>query len=123
MPADPRHTLDRIERIKAAWLMADPKAVFSGMTHDQFSKVVQPSIDARVAIAQAESQLSIAKNQRVDGDKASAAAIQLVVNAVKGDPKHGDDGKLYEAMGYVRRSECKSGLTRPRKATVISVAA
>ena len=65
----------------------------------------------------------VAKNQRVDGDKASAAAIHLVVNAVKGDPKHSDDRKLYEAMGYVRRSERKSGLKRPRKATVISVAA
>jgi len=40
----------------------------------------------------------------------------LVVNAVKGDPNYGDDSDLYDAMGYTRRSERASGLTRNAKA-------
>jgi hypothetical protein len=34
---------------------------------------------------------------------------------VTGDPAFGPDSSLYEAMGYVRKSERKSGLTRKGK--------
>jgi hypothetical protein len=37
-----------------------------------------------------------------------------VVNGVKGDPAFGEDSDLYETMGYVRKSERKSGLTRKK---------
>ncbi len=37
-----------------------------------------------------------------------------VVNGVKGDPAFGEDCDLYEAMGYVRKSERKSGLSRKK---------
>jgi hypothetical protein len=41
---------------------------------------------------------------------------QMVVNGVKGDPNYGDDSDLYDAMGYVRKSAKKSGLTKKSKA-------
>ncbi len=56
-----------------------------------------------------------AQSLRDDADEASIATILLVVNAVKGDPEEGDDGELYEAMGYVRKRERKSGLSRGKK--------
>jgi hypothetical protein len=34
---------------------------------------------------------------------------------VLGDPAYGPDSALYEALGYVRKSERKSGLTRKGK--------
>jgi hypothetical protein len=40
-----------------------------------------------------------------------------VVNGVRADPEEGDDSALYEAMGYTRRSERKSGLTRKKPPT------
>jgi hypothetical protein len=40
--------------------------------------------------------------------------VRRIVNAVKGDPEEGEDGELYSAMGYVRRSDRSSGLTRRR---------
>ncbi|MDO8545020.1 MAG: hypothetical protein Q7S40_31640 [Opitutaceae bacterium] len=54
-----------------------------------------------------------AANQRNDSDGVSLQTVQCVVNAVKGDPGEGPNGELYEAMGYVRDSERRSGLTRP----------
>ena len=44
--------------------------------------------------------------------------VQLVVNAVKGDPTAGEDSDLYEQMGYVRKSERASGLRRGTPSTV-----
>lgn len=34
---------------------------------------------------------------------------------VAGDPAYGNDSPLYGAMGFVRKSEKKSGLTRKKK--------
>ncbi len=44
-------------------------------------------------------------------------AVQRVVKGVVGDPAFGEDCDLYEAMGYVRKSERKSGLSRKKAAT------
>jgi hypothetical protein len=43
------------------------------------------------------------------------AKSYLIVSEVLADPTEGPDSALYEAMGYRRRSERKSGLTRKRK--------
>ena len=36
---------------------------------------------------------------------------------MKGDPEYGDDSDLYDAMGYTRKSERQSGLSRKKLAT------
>ena len=43
--------------------------------------------------------------------------IDRVVKSVVADEAEGDDGELYEAMGYVRKSEARSGLTRRKAGT------
>ncbi|MEN9575804.1 MAG: hypothetical protein RL514_3659, partial [Verrucomicrobiota bacterium] len=77
---------------------------------------VKPSADARTEIERLDKLMSAAINRRDDADKVSHEANQKVVNGVKGDPNFGDDCDLYEAMGYVRKSERKSGLSRGKKA-------
>jgi hypothetical protein len=69
----------------------------------------------RAEIAEAELRLQSANARRVTVDRASMKTLQRVVNAVKADPEEGDDGDLYEAMGFVRRTDRSSGLTRRRK--------
>ena len=44
--------------------------------------------------------------------KRSRSQAQLVVAGVLADPTEGPDSSLYEAMGYTRKSERRSGLTR-----------
>ena len=36
---------------------------------------------------------------------------------IAGDPAYGNDSPLYGAMGFVRKSEKKSGLTRKKNTT------
>ena len=59
-----------------------------------------------------EQQMTAALDARAAADETSLTKVQLVVNGVIGDPAFGEDSALYEAMGYVRKSERKSGLTR-----------
>ena len=61
--------------------------------------------------------MTAALDTRDDADGVSADANQAVVKGVVGDPAFGDDSDLYEAMGYVRKSERKSGLSRKKKTT------
>ena len=73
---------------------------------------MQPTFDTRAQIDNLNAQLTSAMDNRDNADAATNDTVHLVVNAVKGDPNFGDDSDLYDAMGYVRRSERASGLSR-----------
>jgi len=100
-----------------AWTTLAPTATFAGMTLAQYTAKVQPTFDTRSAIDKLNAQTTSALDARDTADGLTTQTNQLVVNAVKGDPAHGEDSDLYEAMGYVRKSARKSGLTRKSNAT------
>lgn len=77
-----------------------------------FQSLIHPCLEARDQVTSLESQLQAAKSRRDQADEVSLNTIQMVVNAVKADLDEGEDSDLYEAMGYVRKSERKSGLRR-----------
>jgi hypothetical protein len=118
MPLSPKQSEAKITTVLSAWETLRPTKTFAGLTLAQFKTAVQPSIDARTAITALDHQLVAAQDQRDDADIDSVATVLLVVNAVKGDPAEGEDGELYEAMGYVRKSERRSGLSRGKKTLV-----
>ena len=113
-PADAKAKIDEVEQ---AWETLAPAEQFGGMTLVQFKALVKPSEDTREAVSTLDKQMTAALNARDTADTESLAKVKLVVNGVIGDPKYGPDSALYEAMGYVRESERKSGLTRKEKKT------
>ncbi len=112
---NPTITLEKLNQLLKAWQDLAPDKSFGGMTLAEFKVKVKPSFDARDSIESAKSQLNDGQNRLGDSDAETLTLIQLVVNAIKGDPETGDDSSLYEAAGYVRRSERKSGLGRKTK--------
>jgi hypothetical protein len=112
----PKQIEEKIQRIIDAWQNLAPDKTFAGMTRAQFEARVKLSFDIRKDVAEAELKLAQLINLREDADVASLAAVQLVVNAVVGDPTEGPNSPTYEAMGYTRKSERKTGLTRKAKA-------
>jgi hypothetical protein len=117
MATSPSAVETKLDNVLNAWETNAADKSFGGMTLAQFKAAVKPSFDARSAIKQLESQLTVALDARDDADKVSAPLIQKVVNGVKGDPAFGEDSALYEAMGYIRKSERKSGKTNKPKTT------
>jgi hypothetical protein len=115
MPSNPQTVADSTNTLINAWTTLAPTASFGGMTLAQYTKKVQPSFDARTAIDGLEAQMTAALDNRDTADKVTSAMNQMVVNGVKGDPNYGDDSDLYDAMGYVRKSAKKSGLTKKSK--------
>ena len=122
MPESPKSVIEKVQIVINAWQTLRPAKSFAGMQLEQFKERVKPSFDARATVATLENQLLAAKDQREAADKASLAAAQFVIHAVKGDPDEGENGEMYSALGYVRKSERRSGLHRGRKAPVGAVA-
>ena len=113
MPAmSPSKVQEKIDTVHNAWEQIAPLKSFGGMTLNQFETAIAPSRTARELIDDLQDQLTQAINQRQTADDTSLEKIQLAVNGVLADPTEGPNGSLYEAMGYTRKSERKSGLTR-----------
>ena len=114
MPDGPKEIGEKIASVLKAWADLRPAKSFAGMTLAQCTAKIQPSLDARATIGKLEDQMTAALVERDTADVESVKIILLVVNAVKGDVTEGEDGELYEAMGYVRKSERASGLTKKK---------
>ena len=114
MPMSPKDNEEKMERMLNAWAALAPGKSFGGMTLTQFETAAAPARAARQRIDDLNNQMTQAINEREQADEAFAAKAQLVVNGVVGDPDEGPDSALYEALGYTRKSQRKSGLTRKR---------
>ena len=111
----PKTTEEKFERIINAWVTLAQEKSFGGMTLVQFEAECLPSKEARAEIEELQDKLTRAMAKRDAADKVIAAKMALVVAGVLGDPTEGPDSALYEAFGYTRQSERKSGLTRKGK--------
>jgi len=115
MGTAPKTNYEKIQKVLSAWTDLRPQKSFAGMKLAEFTVRIAPSDAARKEISRLENALTAAQNQRTEADEAGLAIALRVVNAVKADEEEGEDGELYETMGYVRRSERKSGLQRKKK--------
>ena len=117
MPNNPKNAQEKIEKMLNAWQTLAPDKSFGGMTVSQFEAAASSMKETRERIDDLENQRTQALAAREAADDALLAKSQLVINGVLADPTEGADSALYEAMGYTRKSDRKSGLTRKRKPT------
>lgn len=102
----------RFAKVLDAWSNLRPSKSFAGMTLDEFKAALKASLDARDAVTAAETSHTAAIVKRDNADMAVRQVLTRVVAAVVADETEGDNGELYKAMGYTRRTERASGLTR-----------
>lgn len=114
MPSSPKDNEQKMLRMLNAWETLAPTKSFGGMTLAEFKAAAEPAQTARERIEELEDQLKQALTDRENTDDAFSVKAQLVVSGVLADPTEGPDSALYEAMGYTRKSERRSGLTRKR---------
>jgi hypothetical protein len=112
MPPTKRTIVDRIRSFRAAWRELAPDSTFAGMTLTEFEAASEPSLALRADIVALEKQIQGKSTLRSKADDDAVELLQLVVGSVRGTPGFGRDCALYRALGYVRHSERRSGLTR-----------
>ena len=109
---------ERLADLINGWQTEAPAASFAGKTLDEFKLAVKSSVDRRAEITTLETQLLVKQDNRDDADKVTWPLVLQVVNSIKGDVAYGEDSALYEAIGYVRKSERQTGKTnKPKPAT------
>jgi len=114
---------EKVKSILAGWKNLRSEKTFAGMTLDQFAERTKPIDTTRDEVTRCDNELTAAINARDTADAAAFALAARVVNAVKADEAEGEDGELYEAMGYVRKSERRTGLSRKAKAVATTAKA
>jgi hypothetical protein len=113
--SQPKSTLEKLNKAIKGWETLAPDKSFGGMTLAQFKAKVQPSFDTREELQVLDSQIQSKQIERDAADTESLRLFQLALNGVVGDPEEGPDSDLYEAFGYTRKSQRKTGLTRKKK--------
>ena len=115
MPTSAKSIEESMDRMTNAFRTLAPDKTFGGMNLAQFEAALAPARDARRRIEDLEDQHTQAVADRKAADEIANTRMQQLVNGVRADPDFGPDSALYAALGYIRESERKSGLTRNRK--------
>lgn len=114
MYREPKATYDRLILLTGAWGRMRREKSFGGLTYDQFVEITRVTHEVRADLAAAEAKVLDLKQRRMSVDAAASEEMKRVVHGVRADKEEGEDGELYAAMGFVRRSDRSSGLTRRR---------
>jgi hypothetical protein len=123
MSESPNSTDSFLRDVVSAWTALAPTAKFAGLTPAQFQAKVEPSFTVRTQIASLEQQLKALRHARKSADRVSNNEVLKIISCVRSASEFGEDSALYKAMGYVPKSERKSGLVRPSSTTTTIQAA
>ncbi len=115
--SDNKEIKGKVNVMNDAWVEGAAAVNFSGIKQSDFQASIEAAAAKDAAIADLESQLKMKRDERDDDYKSLGQQRSRIGLAVAGDPAFGNDSPLYGAMGFVRKSEKKSGLTRKKKPT------
>lgn len=114
---DNKTVKEKCNTMNDAWVEGAQAVVFNGIRQENFQTAIEAAAADDAAIADHEAQLKMMKDVRDDKYKALDQDRSKVGQGVAGNPDYGNDSPLYGAMGFVRKSERASGLTRKKKPT------
>lgn len=115
MPVYVKQIRERVTKMSNAWGQGAATVTFKGIKQADFQTAIQTAAAADLEIANLEAQLSMKKDHR-DGLYAGLNTDSVKIrDGVEGNEDFGPDHPMYEAMGFVRESTRKSGLTRKKK--------
>jgi hypothetical protein len=114
----PEQQIERIRKTLSAWEKEAPRSTFSGYTFTSFKAAMQPALDAHAKVQDRRLQLRFSTVERNSVVKKAMQLVYTVGFAVQGDPNHGRNSELHEALGYtreaVRRTRIRRGMRRKR---------
>jgi hypothetical protein len=114
MQNTPKYIEERYNRFVTALKTLAPGKTFAGISLEDFETQVAASNAPRTELNSIEDTKKQFIVTRDGVDSTTMQMCDAVVKAVVADPEFGDDSALYEALGYIRKSDRKSGLTRKK---------
>lgn len=115
MADTPKENKVKYTRFHTAFSTLAPDKTFGGIKLSDFTAQVGKSNARRENLQRIKDEV-IQEEAALDGeDNITMKMCERIKNGVIADEDFGDDSALYEALGFIRRSEKKSGLTRKKK--------
>jgi hypothetical protein len=105
---------ERATKMNNAWKQGAANAVFKAITQPAFQTEILGAANDEQEIADLEAQVKMKKTALEERYKRISDTTNDVRDGVEGHADFGGDHPLYEAMGFVRTSDRKSGLTRKK---------
>lgn len=114
MAYNPAANEEKMLRVLNAWKTLAPTVEFAGLTLDVYQDLVNKCLAPRRRLNELKDEMMQEQAARDAEDATTVAKIECIVAGVVANPTFGSDSALYEAMGYIRKSDRKSGLTRKK---------
>ena len=105
----------RAVKMNDAWKEGAPNAEFMGVTQDELNTKITAIETKEQSLDDLRAQVKMREDEISDDYVELDETLVDVGNGVRGDKNYGDDSPLYGAMGFVRKSDRASGLTRKAK--------
>ena len=115
MPKSPKINEDKMMKALNALKTLAPGKKFGNKGSDEFEIQVNKSLAPRQRLGELDDEKLEQQTLRDAEDIKTLKMLESLVAGVVADDEFGSDSALYEAMGYVRKSDRKSGLTRKKK--------
>ena len=112
---DVKKIKDRVTQMDDAWEEGAPDVEFGGVKQAAFAADIEAAANAEHELAEILAQADMKRAEIADRYAALNDKSNNVANDVRGDKNYGEDSALYGAMGFKRKSERASGLTRKTK--------
>lgn len=112
---DNKKVIDKAGKINDAWMEVSSSSNFSGIKQSDYDNDIKEIATLDDNIADMKTRLKMLEDTKDDKCAALEEKSVRIANGVRGDAEFGPDSPLYGAMGFVRTSERKSGLTRKPK--------
>ena len=112
---DNRKVLDKASKINNAWAEGGQSSTFSSIKQNEYAADIAEIAGVDDQLADLRAQVKMLEDRKDNLCSALEAKSVRIANGVRGDAEFGPDSPLYGAMGFVRTSERKSGLTRKSK--------
>jgi len=107
------YVVPKAEAISLAWGDGNEDVVFGGVTWSGHHADLLACQESDLRIAELESRLAGERAVRALNRSNMAESNRKVYYGVMAHPRFGEDSPLLAKMGYTRRSDRSSGLTRP----------
>jgi hypothetical protein len=114
MPVNTKSIRERVNRMSNGWAQGAANVAFRGITQTGFQAEIDAAAAADQEIVDMETQLRMKKTNRDERYKALNEKSVKIRDGVEGHDDFGPDHPIMEAMGFVRESDRKSGLTRKK---------
>ena len=101
----------------SSWREFAPDVTFAGFTLAQFEEESTKPLDVRKEMVDAKTKVKGLKLKRDKADEVQTGVFVLIAHAVRGHEQFGEDCALYRSLGFIPKSERKTGTRGRNKAS------